>query len=115
MSTTPSDIHVSPPAPASVPPERWWEGPDFRVVTDLRRRMVGGALPATAPRTAEESARHAMFWLLIEVERLIRQLAARLQAGESVRLCTGICWHEDGRVDFNLRIVDHVETPGGQR
>jgi hypothetical protein len=117
MKTTPSDTHATPRASGDVQPlsQHWLRAPEFLALAELRRRMVGGALPSTAPRTPEESARHAVFWVLIELEHLIRRFAKRLQAGESVWLRSGIYWSEDGRVDFTLRIVDHVERGGGVR
>ena len=72
--------------------------------------MVGGAGPSAPAQTPEESARHAVFWALFEVEHLIRRFALRLEAGEAVRIRSGVYKHEEGRVDFNLRIVEQVEV-----
>ncbi len=94
-------------APAPTP--RWWEAPELLALAALRRAMMGGA-PALAPVTAEESARHAVFWLLFEMEHLVRRFAARLEAGQAVRVRCGVYRREDGGVDFNLRIVEEPEV-----
>jgi len=88
----------------------WWLAPDFLALADLRRKMVGGEIPSRPPETAEESARHAVFWALCEVEHIVRELGKRLEAGEQVRLRSGIYIHTVDRVDFNLRIVEHTEV-----
>ena len=85
----------------------WWDAPEFLAITELRRAMVGGAVPSAPAQTPEESARHAVFWALFEVEHLIRRFAARIEAGDSVRIRSGVFKHDEGRVDFNLRIVEH--------
>jgi len=88
----------------------WWEAPEFQALAEVRRAMVGGEVPSRPPETAEESARQAVFWVLFELDHLIRRFATRLEAGESVRLRSGVYVHEEARVDFNLRIVEHVES-----
>jgi hypothetical protein len=101
---------VEPPKP---PP--WWLAPEFLALAELRRSMDGGALPAASPQTAEESARQAVFWVLFEVEHIVRQLGKRLEAGDSVHLRRGVYIRTVDRVDFNLRIVEDVEITGGPR
>jgi hypothetical protein len=93
----------------------WWEAPEFRALAEVRRAMVGGGAPSHPPQTAEESARHAMFWALFELEHVVRRFALRLEAGDSVRMRSGVHKHEEGRVDFDIRVVEHVEIPGGPR
>jgi hypothetical protein len=104
MKTT--HLHLVPPAPA--PP--WWEAPEFLALSEVRRAMVGGALPTTPAQTAEECARHAVFWALYEVEHIVHAYVRLLQAGESVRLRTGVYKHHDQRVDFNFRIIEHDDA-----
>ena len=94
------------------PSALWWEAPEFLALAEVRRAMVGGESPGRPPETAEESARHAVFWALFEVEHIVGQFGKRVAAGESVRLRRGIYTHTEGCVDFNLRIVEHVETSG---
>ena len=48
-----------------------------------------------------------MFWVLFEVEHIVRELGKRLEAGDSVRLRKGVYIYAVNRVDFNLRIVEH--------
>jgi hypothetical protein len=50
-----------------------------------------------------------VFWVLFEVEHLIRELATRVEAGESLRIRHGIYKFQHQRVDFDLRIVEHDE------
>ena len=95
------------PSPTESP---WWEAAAFLALVDVRRSMTGGVVPSTPARTAEESARHAVFWAMFEIENIVRQLGRRVAAGESVRLRSGVYVHAEGRVDFNLRIVEHVEA-----
>jgi hypothetical protein len=108
---------VPPPAEIAISERsiRWWEAPEFRALAEVRRAMVGTAVPSAPAETAEESARQAVFWALFEVEHLVRRFALRLEAGEDVRIRSGVYKHEEGRVDFNLRIVEHVEISGGPR
>ena len=97
------------------PSRPWWEAPEFLALAEVRRAMVGGTGPAAPPRTAEESARYAVFWALFEVEHLIRRFASRVEDGDDVRIRHGVYVYQAERVDFNLRIVEHVEITGGPR
>ena len=116
----PDHLHlVAPPAEVTIveppKPPPWWLAPDFLALAELRRTMAGSAAPAASPQTAEESAREAVFWVLFELEHIVRELAKRSEAGDSVRLRRGVYVHTVDRVDFNLRIVEHVEITGGPR
>jgi hypothetical protein len=104
-------LHLAAP-PREVPIREacWWEATEYLALTEVRRAMAGGAAPASAAVTPEESARHAVFWTLFETEHLIRRFAVRLAAGERLRMRSGIYRHRDGRVDFNLRIVQQAEV-----
>ena len=93
----------------------WWEAPEFLALAERRREMVGGGAPATPPQTAEESARHAMVWALFELEHIVRRFGMRIEAGDDVRMRSGVHKHEEWRVDFDIRVVEHVEIPGGPR
>ena len=114
---------VTPPAEVTIieppKPPPWWLAPELVALAELRRTMAGSADPAAAAVTAEQSARHAVFWVLFEVEHLIRELATRVEAGESLRIRHGIYKFQHQRVDFDLRIVEHEEitsdlpSPGG--
>jgi hypothetical protein len=110
-------LHVVPHAPANdaPPPVRWWEALEFLALREVRHAMVGGAVPARPAETPEESARHAVFWALFELEHLVRRFVARLEAGERVRIRWGIFKHETGRVDFDLRIVEETDLSGDAR
>jgi hypothetical protein len=90
-------------------PGPWWLAPEFLALAELRRAMVGGAAPASAATTPEESARHAVFWTLFQVEHLIRCFVARVEAGASVRLRSSNHRRAEGRVDFSLHIVEQAE------
>jgi hypothetical protein len=88
-------LHLVPPPPAVTiveppKPPPWWLAPEFVALAELRRAMAGSAAPTAAAETPEESARHAVFWVLFEVEHLIRELATRVEAGESLRIRHGI-------------------------
>jgi hypothetical protein len=96
---------VPPPGPAAP----WWDAPEFLALSEVRRAMVRGEVPVGLPGTAEEHARHALFWALYEIEHVMREYARRLAAGEPVRMRHGIYKHHPLRVDFNIRIV---EDPG---
>ena len=72
--------------------------------------FVNGQPPA---RTAEESARHAVFWALFEVEHAIGQYVKLLQAGEDVRIRLGVYKYEKRQVEIGLRIEDHITITGG--
>jgi hypothetical protein len=116
----PDHLHlVAPPAEATITeppkPPPWWLAPEFLALAELRRTMAGGAAPAASPQTAEDSAGDAVFWVLFELEHIVRELAKRLEAGEPVRLRRGVYIHTVDRVDFNLRITEDVEMPGGVR
>jgi hypothetical protein len=50
-----------------------------------------------------------MFWALFELDHLVRRFAARVEAGERVRIRAGIFKHESGRVELSLRIVEAPE------
>lgn len=106
---------VPPPQPVVIRERSgpWWEAPEFLALTEVRRAMVGGAVPAAPAQTAEQSARNAVFWALFEVEHVIAQYAKLLQAGEDVRIRTSVYTHEERRVQLGLRIVEHVEITGG--
>ena len=109
MTTHRPHLHLVPPPPVTIheASRPWWEAPEFLALAELRRAMVGGAIPSAPAETPEESARHAVCWALFELEHLIRRFATRIEAGDSVRMRTGVFKHEEGRVDFNLRIVEH--------
>ena len=116
----PDHLHlVAPPAEATIneppKPPPWWLAPEFLALAELRRTMAGGAAVAASRQTAEESTREAVFWVLFEVEHIVRELAKRIEAGESVRLRRGVYIHTVDRVDFNLRIIEDVEITGGPR
>jgi hypothetical protein len=117
MKTQHPHLQIVPPPPVTIheASRPWWGAPEFLAITEVRRAMVGGGVPSGPAETPEESARHAVFWALFEVEHLIRRFALRLEAGEAVRIRSGVYKHEEGRVDFNLRIVEHVEITGGPR
>jgi hypothetical protein len=110
-------LHVVPPSPANDahPPVRWWEALEFLALAEVRRAMVRGEVPSKPAETAEESARHAVFWTLFELDHLVRRFAARVEAGERVRLRTGVFKHEGGCVQFSLRIVEEAGAYGGGR
>ena len=93
----------------------WWEAPEFLALAEVRRAMVGGGAPSKPPETAEESARQAVSRVLFEVEHILRELGKRLEAGESVRIRSGIYIHTVDRVDFDLRIIEHGDVTGGPR
>jgi hypothetical protein len=81
--------------------------PEFLMLAELRRAMAGGcALPCGAASTAEEDARHAVFWAIYEIEHVVRELARLAEAGEPVRMRTGVSKHHERRVDFNVQIID---------
>ena len=109
MTTHHPHLQLVPPPAVTIheASRSWWEAPEFLALAELRRAMVGGAIPSAPAETPEESARHAVFWALFELEHLIRRFATRIEAGDSVRMRTGVFKHEEGRVDFNLRIVEH--------
>ena len=116
----PDHLHlvVPPPDVTIVDPPKphpWWLAPEFLALAELRRTMVPGAVPSKPPETAEESARDAVFWVLFEMEHIVRELAKRLEAGETVRLRRGVYVHTVDRVDFNLRITEDVAITGGPR
>ena len=94
--------------PAPAPP--WWEAPELLALAELRRALVGGAVPCEPAQTQEDDARHALFWALYEVEHVLHAYATLVEAGEPVRLRTGIYKHHERRVDFNLRIVEEPEV-----
>jgi hypothetical protein len=111
----PDHLHpVAPPPDVTIvdppKPPPWWLAPEFLALAELRRTMVGSEVPSKPPETAEESARDAVFWVLFEVEHIIRELGKRLEAGESVHLRKGVYAYTVDRVDFNLRIVEHTEV-----
>jgi hypothetical protein len=109
-------LHLVPRPPNdSSAPVRWWETLEFLALREVRYAMVGGAVPTRPAETPEESARHAVFWTLFELDHLIRRFVARVEAGEQVRLRTGILTHEGGRADFSLRIVEESDVHGGGR
>jgi hypothetical protein len=111
MKTLHPHLQAVPPPPVTSPEASspWWEAPEFLALAEVRRAMVGGTVLSVPAQTPEESARHAIFWTLFEVEHLIRRFAVRVEAGDSVRVRAGVFKHEEGRVDFNLRIVEHDE------
>jgi len=117
MKTQHPHLQLVPPPPVTIheASRPWWEAPEFLALKEVRYAMVGGNAPSRAPQTAEESARHAMFWALFELEHVVRRFALRVEAGDAVRIRSGVYKHEEGRVDFNLRIVEHVEVTGGPR
>jgi hypothetical protein len=98
---------VLPPAEVTIvdapKPLPWWLAPEFLALGELRRAMVGGAVPTAPAQTAEESARHSVFWTLFEVEHIVRELGKRLEAGEAVRMRSGVYTHTVGRVDLSPR------------
>ena len=73
MSPPRPPLHLVPPPPANdaQSPARWWETLEFLALAEVRYAMVRGIVPATAARTAEESARHAVFWTLFELDHLV--------------------------------------------
>jgi hypothetical protein len=95
-------------ASPTAPP--WWQTPAFLALADVRRAMVEEGIPSGPARTAEESARHAVFWAVFEIDHIVRELGRRVAAGESVRLRSGVYAYAEGRVDFGLRIVEHDEV-----
>jgi hypothetical protein len=95
------------PSPDDPP---WWEAAAFLALADVRRSMTGGVAPSIPARTPEESARHAVFWAMFEIEHIVRQLGKRVEAGEAVRLRSGVYAHAEGHVTFNLRIVQQIEV-----
>jgi hypothetical protein len=109
-------LHVVPPLAnlsireMPVPAPSWWESPELLALAELRRAMVGGAVPVAPAQTPEEDARHAVFWALYEIEHIVREYAKLVEAGEPVRLRTGVYKHHERRVDFNLRIVEQPEV-----
>jgi hypothetical protein len=110
----PDHLHlvVPPPDMTIVDPPKphpWWLAPEFLALAELRRTMVPGAVPSKPPETAEESARDAVFWVLFELEHIVRELGKRLEAGEPVHLRKGVYIYTADRVDFNVRIVEHTE------
>lgn len=111
MKTQHPHLQVVPPPAVTVHDvsPSWWKAPEFLALAELRRAMVRGAVPSAPAETAEESARQAIFWVLFEAEHLIHRFAQRLEAGEALRIRTGVYKHQEGRVDFNLRIMEHVE------
>ncbi len=95
----------------------WWEAPEFRAVAEVRRAMIGGAVPSAPAQTAEESAQQAVFWALFEVEHLIARYVKLIESGEDVRIRSSVYKHEERRVEIGLRIIEHadvaVRLPGG--
>jgi hypothetical protein len=108
-------LHADLPTPANDarPFVRWWETLEFLALAEVRHAMVRGVVPAKPAETAEESARHAVFWALFELDSLVRHFAARIEAGERVRIRTGILKHEGAWVELSLRIVKEANVPGG--
>jgi hypothetical protein len=93
------------------PPLPWWTAPEFLMLAELRRAMASGtAVPSGAARTAEEDARHAVFWAIYEIEQIVREYAKLVEAGEPVRMRAGVYKHHDRRVDFNVQIVDREDA-----
>jgi hypothetical protein len=105
-------LHIMPPslniaileAPS---PRPWWEAPELVALSELRLAIAGGSVPQLPPTNAEQSARQAVFWALFEIDHLVRQLGRRLEAGESLRMSSIIHRHQEGRVDFDLRLVEY--------
>jgi hypothetical protein len=111
----PDHLHLVVPPPvvtivAPPKPHPWWLAPEFLALAELRRTMLGSGGPSKPPETAEESARDAVFWVLFELEHIVRELGTRLEAGESVQLRKGVYIYASDRVDFNLRIVERTEV-----
>jgi hypothetical protein len=109
----PVDVKIQERVPPAAP--AWWDATEFRALAEVRRAMGGGSVPSKPPENAEESARLAVFWALFEIEHILDQLRKRIEAGDSVRLRSGIYAYTTERVDFNLRIVEHVEITGAPR
>jgi hypothetical protein len=95
----------------------WWEAPEFRAVAEVRRALIGAAVPSVPARTAEESARQAVFWALFEVEHLMARYVKLIESGEDVCIRSSVYKHEERRVEIGLRIVEHADAtirlPGG--
>jgi hypothetical protein len=113
VKAEPLHLVVPPPEVALVDPPKphpWWLAPELLALAELRRTIIGGEVPSRPPETAEETARDAVFWVLFELEHIVRELGKRLEAGEAVRLRKGVYVYTSDRVDFNLRIVEHTEV-----